>query len=267
MDIKEVREELLEKRLARRTALAQIGTGLAGTVFGMALAGCGGGGSALAASSGSTMTSRVALELAADEQTHVKLLRQALGSAAIARPAINLNALGIGFASEAQFLTLARAFEDVGVSAYLGAAGLISNKDYLITAARILAAEAYHAGNIREQVAIKSISVTSLDSQDILPPPAGSQFFTLDSNALAISRTPQQVVSIVSPFFPNGINGNYPPASDTDILNFALNLEYLEAEFYTYATTGAGIESAGITVTGQGKAGTTTGGKKVTFTD
>ena len=56
--------------------------------------------------------SDIAAEISADETLHVKYLRSALGSAAVAEPKINLNALGIGFASQAQFLTLARAFED-----------------------------------------------------------------------------------------------------------------------------------------------------------
>jgi hypothetical protein len=60
-----------------------------------------------------------------------------------------------------------------------------------------------------------------------------------------------------------------PPASgaatDMDVLNFALNLEYLEAQFYTYATLGQGLPAAALG--GTGTQGTVTGGRAVTFTD
>jgi hypothetical protein len=45
-------------------------------------------------------------------------------------------------------------------------------------------------------------------------------------------------------------------AGDLAILDFALNLEYLEAQFYSYATTGAGIDAQGVELTGRGKQGT-----------
>lgn len=161
-------------------------------------------------------TADIAAQIAQDEMEHVIFLRSGLTAAGVtpaSMPAINLGALGIGFASQAQFLTLARAFEDTGVSAYAGAATLLTSTN-LQYAAQILATEAYHSGNIRLNCVTQGVVCPPTDSMDI--PPTETTFFALDSNGLALMRTPSQVLQIVfattstgvtkGGFYPNGIN-------------------------------------------------------------
>ncbi len=117
-------------------------------------------------------------EIAYEEQQHVRFLRSALGTAANPRPAIDLSffgplavAAGITsaaaaafnpFASFDNFLVGAFLFEDVGVTAYAGAAPMISaagvTSGYLTAAGGILAVEAYHAAYIRTTLTARAIA-------------------------------------------------------------------------------------------------------------
>ena len=189
-------------------------------------------------------------ETAKEERNHVTFLSSALAAGAVAQPNIDLfnsfNALaqaaGLGssfdpFANETNFLLGAFIFEDVGVTAYNGAAGLLSSKSYLQAAAGILAVEAYHAGSIRTRIYAAGTAAqnasqaianarASLSAAAVTPTPTtpddigvgttssgAATIVDADSNALTFSRTTAQVLSIVyggskpGVFFPNGLNG------------------------------------------------------------
>jgi len=162
---------------------------------------------------------RILDEIGSDERAHVTFLRQTLASLGvqpIAKPAINLNALGAGFGSQAEFLAVARSLEDIGVTAYAGAAPLISDKTILGAAARILAAEAQHSGAIRLLVERLGVATTNLDALDVLPAPSGMRFIPVDRQGLSAVRTPGQALNLalggkadvtMGGFFPNGLNG------------------------------------------------------------
>ena len=191
-----------------------------------------------------------ATEIANDEINHVKYLRTALGSAAVAKPAIDLatsfNVLaqkaGIAntfdpYTSDNNFLLGSFLFEDVGVTAYLGAAAFINDKTILGAASSVLAVEAYHAATARlllyratymgatpfyGQAANKISDLRdSFDGprdldQGITNADGSSNILPADGSSIAFSRSTGQVLNIVygqagarsGLFFPNGVNGN-----------------------------------------------------------
>ena len=188
------------------------------TITGSGTAGATTGGGMIPFSTTDNTVQRVAEELARDERFHVSLLQNtiiALGGTPVAKPAINLNALGLGFGSPNDFLTLARVFEEIGVTAYGGAAPLITSSTVLGYAARILATEAEHVGFIRALINQYGVTVTALDMVDVVPPPAGGDYFSVNSNAITAIRTPGQVLYLAydakdaskGGFFPAGVNG------------------------------------------------------------
>ncbi|HEX3893199.1 MAG TPA: ferritin-like domain-containing protein [Terracidiphilus sp.] len=188
-----------------------------------------------------TALQQYAMEIANDELAHVRFLRKALGTAAVSRPAIDLTnsfnaaatAAGIGsmfnpFADESSFVVGAFTFEDVGVTAYHGGAGLLTDKGNLAAAAGIMATEAYHAAEIRTLLTqlggnyltyanqISGLRAAAGGGAEVTV--AGNTIVAADSNSIAFDRTTDQVLHIVylnatpgvvksGGFFPQGMNG------------------------------------------------------------
>lgn len=183
-------------------------------------------------------------EVAANELAHVRFYRRTLGSQAVPRPAIDLTAFaaaakaaGLGdnfdpFASEMNFYLGGMLMEDVGVTAYHGAAPLISDKKFLDAAAGILAVEAYHMGMARSVLyrmgdEAREAANKLSDARDKLDGPEDldqgievngkANIVPADADGKAFSRTPQQVLRIVyladkpgvsgGGLFPEGMNG------------------------------------------------------------
>ena len=213
----------------------------------------------------SALVGNYANEVAQDELNHVLFLRAALagaGAPVAELPVVNLSSSfvaaataanglaegGLGFdpaafnpfANDTFFLHGAFIFEDVGVTAYKGAAKFITNPDFLEAAAGILAVEAYHAGLIRTFLYVSDSRIDNRyggvdiwkivgaisDARDSLDGDTDLDqgivedgkvnIVPTDSSSIAFSRTPLQVAKIVylSPdaavsdasFFPEGIN-------------------------------------------------------------
>ena len=129
------------------------------------------------------------------EIAHREFFKNALGANAI--PALELDFSTINFSSRDSVLGAAKAFEDLGVTAYNGAGKLLVSPDYLTLAGKIVSVEARHAAYIRDLISLGSFADNT----------------ALDANGLDMSRTPAEVLAIAGTYVKTKLNANNLPTS------------------------------------------------------
>ena len=123
----------------------------------------------------------ILVDIAAHEALHKDFFKTAIDAAApgMAIPDLTPDLSSVNLNVRSTVLSLARAFEDLGVSAYNGAGKYIQNTTYLGLAGKIVSVEARHASIISGLITANSVASPG----------------QLDANALDKSNTPRFVVT------------------------------------------------------------------------
>jgi hypothetical protein len=151
-------------------------------------------------------------EIMNDEAQHVSFFEAALKEAGAPVPP-KPTFKGLTQSTQRDFIAMSGVLENTGVAAFLMAIPAIRDKNYAAAAESIVTIEARHAGFVNALLA-KPLS---------------------ESGAFDKPISHADLIAAISPFI-ESLNGGPDPAAalenDTAILNFALLLEHLEAEFY-----------------------------------
>ncbi len=129
------------------------------------------------------------------EVAHREFFKAALAASAI--QGLTPDFSTVNFADRTSVLATAKAFEDLGVTAYNGAGKLLVSPDYLTLAGKIVSVEARHAATIR----------------DLITPGSFADTTALDANALDGARTPAEVLSIAGKYIKEKINASNLPTN------------------------------------------------------
>jgi hypothetical protein len=136
------------------------------------------------------------------EVGHREFFKTAITAAAPSAiiPALEVNFSSINFADRSSVLNTAKAFEDLGVSAYNGAGQLISTTGngptYLGLAGKIVSVEARHAALIADLLSNGSFAASA----------------NANANGLDTARTPKEVLAIAAGFLKSKLNANNLPS-------------------------------------------------------
>lgn len=134
------------------------------------------------------------------EVGHREFFKAAITAAAPSSiiPSLEVDFSTIDFTSRASVLGTAKAFEDLGVTAYNGAGQLISTTGngptYLTLAGKIVSVEARHAALIADLLSNGTFAATT------------------DANGLDMARTPAQVLAIAGTYIKTKINSSNLPS-------------------------------------------------------
>jgi hypothetical protein len=141
----------------------------------------------------STLEQQYLTDIRDHEIAHREFFKAALGNSAI--PALEVDFSSVNFSSRDSVLATAKAFEDLGVSAYNGAGKLLMDGNYLLLAGKIVSVEARHAALIRDLISNGSFADSSV----------------VNAQGLDISRSPSEVLAIAGTYVKTKLNaGNLP---------------------------------------------------------
>ncbi|MBO9729855.1 MAG: ferritin-like domain-containing protein [Chitinophaga sp.] len=127
------------------------------------------------------------------EIAHREFFKAALGTMAIKNLEVNFSS--VNFGSRDSVLATAKAFEDLGVSAYNGAGQLLKDSNYLLLAGKIVSVEARHAALIRDLISNGSFADSTV----------------INANGLDLASKPADVLMTASTFLKSKLYaGNLP---------------------------------------------------------
>lgn len=129
------------------------------------------------------------------EVAHREFFKAALKGDAIGSLEVNFSS--IDFSSRTSVLNTAKAFEDLGVSAYNGAGKLITTKAYLELAGKIVSVEARHAAYIRDLISNGSFADSTV----------------VNAQGLDLAKSPSEVLATAASFLKTKVNASNLPTS------------------------------------------------------
>lgn len=145
----------------------------------------------------SSLESEYLTDIRNHEVGHREFFKLAIPASSII-PALEVDFTSINFNDRTSVLTTAKAFENLGVTAYNGAGQLISTTGngptYLTLAGKIVSVEARHAALISDLIS------------------NGTFADTTDANALDTARTPAQVLAIAGTYIKTKLDASNLPS-------------------------------------------------------